>query len=54
MGSLFGKKPKAPKQEPAPHMALQDREARDMFKQNRVYTAMDAMLGIRRPRRESR
>ncbi len=53
MGSLFGKKPKAPKETP-PHAAAQDRELRDLYDENRPYTAVDAALGIKPKTRRQR
>lgn len=55
MGSLFGKKkPKAPKEQP-PHAAMQDRELRGLYEENRPYTAIDAALGIKpKTRRQQR
>lgn len=52
MGSLFGKKPKKPKGDPPPHAAEADRMLRDEYAESRVYTAMDAALGIRPARRK--
>lgn len=52
MGGLFGGGQKKKKGDPPPHPALVDAQLRDSFGQNRVYTALDASLGIRKRKNE--